>query len=129
MGGLPSLVESLSAHAVQSGFVPPLSASSNGNPIMANAPITENQAVEASDEPMVGERSASEEPLEQERATEHTSPEASADSHPSTVDAAGPDEGPDGPIIEDVSSADIMHETDMEVMEQDAGNTNSRGRS
>jgi hypothetical protein len=126
MGGLPSLVESLSAHAVQSGIVPPLSASSNGNSIMANVPITENQNVEASDEPMVTDRSMSEEPLEQERATERISAEGSADSHPSMVDTAGPDGGPDG---QDVSSADIMHESDMETMEQDAGNTNSRGRS
>lgn len=128
MGGLPTLVESLSAHAVQSGFVPPLSASSNGNSTMANVPITENPDVEASDEPMVTERSVSEEPLEQERATERTSGEGSADSHPSMVDTAGPDEGRDGPVVEDVSSADIMHESEMETME-DAGNTNFRGRS
>ncbi|KAG0615456.1 hypothetical protein M758_5G042500 [Ceratodon purpureus] len=129
MGGLPSLVESLSAHAVQSGFVPPLSASSNGDSTMVNVSITEDHNVEALDEPMLTERSISDEPLEQERGTERTSAEGSADSNPSMVDTAGLEEGPNGLIVEDVSSAHIMHESDMEAMEQDAGNTNSRGRS
>ena len=129
MGGLPSLVESLSAHAVQSGFVPPLSASSNGDSTMVNVSINEDHNVEALDEPMLTERSTSDEPLEQERRTERTSAEGSADSKPSMVDTAGLEEGPNGLIVEDVSSAHIMHESDMETMELDAGNTNSKGRS
>lgn len=129
MGGLPSLVESLSAHAVQSGFVPLLSASSNGNSVMVNVPVTENQNAEALDEPMVTERSVSEEPLDQERATEFLSAEGSADSHRSMDDPAGPDKSPNDTIVEGVSSGDIMHESDMEIMEQETGNTNSRGRS
>lgn len=123
MGGLPSLVESLSAHAVQSGFVPLFSASSNGSAMVNNVPTaTENQKLEAtyfrettSDEPMVTEQ-------QQRVVTERTSAEVSADSHPSVVDAA------EGPMVDDVSSGgDIMHESDMEIIEHDAGKI-SRGR-
>lgn len=109
MGGLPSLVESLAAHAVQSGFVPPLFDSNNGSePIrMAETSTAENQKmdasnsrVEVSDEPMDTER------LEPERVTQRTSAEGSSDSHPSVVDAAGPDERPDVSTV------------DMELMEE-----------
>jgi hypothetical protein len=117
MGGLPSLVESLSAHAVQSGFVPPLSTCSNGTSGTVN--VAENQILrEVSDEPMVTEPSVS----EQQRVTERISADGSGDSHP---DAAGPDRS----MADDVSS-DVMHESDnMEIIEQDAGKTTSRGRS
>lgn len=121
MGGLPSLVESLSAHAVQSGFVPPLSACSNGSSGTVNVAINaENQILrEVSDEPMVTEPSVS----EQQRVTERISADGSGDSHP---DAAGPDRS----MADDVSSGDVMHESDnMEIIEQDAGKTTSRGRS
>jgi len=124
MGGLPSLVESLSAHAVQSGFVPPLSTFSNGSAATVTVPTFENQTVETrdfrevSDEPMVTEPSLSE---QQHRIPEHTSAEGSADSRPGAA-------GPDRPMVDDVSSGDMMHESDMEITEQDAGKI-SRGRS
>lgn len=121
MGGLPSFVESFTAHAVQSGFVPPLSASNNGfEPMIANLPTTENQDVkstysrEASDELMDTELDVPEERPEQERATDSTSAEGSADSHPLAVDAAGPDEGPHRSLNGNLSSVD------MEIMEQEA---------
>jgi len=124
MGGLPSLVESLSAHAVQSGFVPPLSAFSNGSAAIVNVPTAENQSVEARDfrevsnEPMVTEPAVSE---QQQRVIERISAEGSADSQPGAA-------CPDRSMVDDVSSGDIMHESDMEISGQDAGKI-SRDRS
>lgn len=119
MGGLPSLVESLSAHAVQSGFVPPISASSNGS-VVANAPTAaENVKMETtfsrevSNEPMVTEPSALEQQQQQQRVTERTSAEGSADSHP------------DRSMVEDQVSSDMEI-----IIEQDAaGKNNLKGRS
>lgn len=90
MGGLPSLVESLSAHAVQSGVVPqPLLASRDGSP---GTPIKP-------DEPMV---------TEQQR-----------------VAGEGSEEEPDRSMVDDVSSGEIVQESDMDVTEQDAAGKNS----
>ena len=83
---IPGIVESISAHAVQSGFVPSPSASNNHpESIIANLPTTENQGAvvtfsrEGSDDT---ELSTPEERLEQKRASDSTSAEGSADSHP-----------------------------------------------
>lgn len=125
MGGLPALVESFTAHAVQSGFVPLLSAANSGSEsVIANLPTTENQDVEAiysrraSDELMDTETGIPEERLEQQGAADSSSAD---DSHPSVLDAADPDEGPYRSVNGDVSSAD------METMEQEAGKI-PRGR-
>lgn len=97
MGGLPSLVESLSAHAVQSGVVPqPLLASRDGSP---GTPI--NVLNQPPDEAMVTEQ------LQQR------------------VVAEGSEEEPDRSMVDDVSSGEIVQESDhMDVTEQDAAGKN-----
>lgn len=114
--GLSSLVESFT---VQSGVVPPHSPFNNGR----DSTMTDQR------EDTVDKEDASTIPMETEpglllksvtdgRVIESTSGGNSADSQPSVVDAPEPGQGSDRSLVEDVTSADLVNEDEMGIMEE-----------
>ena len=117
--GLPSLVESFTAHAVQSGVVPPSSSFNNGrDSTMTDQREDKVDKEDASTVPMETEPSLLSKAVKHRRVIGSTSGGNSADSQPSVVDAPEPGQGSDQSLVEDVTSADLVNEVKMGIMEE-----------
>lgn len=126
--GLPGLVESLTAHAVQSGVVSPNPRASNGmDSTLEHVRSGGNVNVEPTSfqERTPGQQSMEAEPAMQTEAagerTGSTSGEASADSHPSMAEIFTAPQGSDPSAPGDVTSAEQLEDSDMGTVAEEEG--------